>query len=185
MADAPRPTADELEELALILRRDPASPAFVDLAQAFLALGRPREAIDAATAGLRHSPDNHDGRLALARGHAALHQWKEAQAELLRVVKVDRTSKLGFTLLGEVLMRRADYERATPVLQHAQNLDPSNPAVLALLRAARSGAQLDPPAPIPTPIAPRRAEPRARPAPSAPAPTAPAASSAVSPTARR
>ena len=88
-------------------------------------------------------------------GHAALHQWKEAQAELLRVVKVDRTSKVGFTLLGEVLMRRADYERATPVLQHAQNLDPSNPAVLALLRAARSGAQLDPPAPIPTPIAPR------------------------------
>jgi hypothetical protein len=33
---------------------------------------------------------------------------EEAQAELLRVVKVDRASKLGFTLLGEVLLRRAD-----------------------------------------------------------------------------
>ncbi|MBL8625752.1 MAG: tetratricopeptide repeat protein, partial [Myxococcales bacterium] len=175
MAEAPRPTAEELDELATIVRRDPASPAFVDLAQAFLALGRPREAIDAALAGLRANPDNHEGRLTLARGHAALHQWKEAQAELLRVVKVDRASKLGFTLLGEVLLRRADYERATPVLQHAQNLDPSNPTVLSLLRAARNGQQLDPPPPIPTPLAPRRAEPRARPAaPAAPPSPAPA-----------
>ena len=174
MAETPRPTAEELEELVLLVRRDPASPAFVDLASALLALGRPREAIDAALAGLKLAPDNHEGRLVLARGHAALHQWKEAQAELLKVVKVDRASRIGFTLLGEVLMRRADYERAVPVLQHAQNLDPGSPAVLTLLRLARAGQPLDAPPPIPTPIAPRRAEPRARPvAAPAPAPAPP------------
>ena len=170
MAETTRPTAEELEELALLLRRDPASPAFVDLGSAYLALGRPREAIEAAQAGLRLAADNHEGRLVLARGHAALHQWKEAQAELLKVVKTDRTSRIGFTLLGEVLMRRADYERAVPVLQHAQNLDPGSPAVLTLLRLARGGLPLDPPPPIPTPIAPRRSEPRARPVASVPPP---------------
>ncbi|MBP8807149.1 MAG: tetratricopeptide repeat protein [Kofleriaceae bacterium] len=187
MAETARPTAEEFDELAAILRRDPTSPAFVDYAQALLALGRPREAIDQATAGLRHHPDNHEGRLVLAQALAALHQWKEAQAELLRIVKVDRTNKAGFTLLGEVLLRRADYERATPVLQHAQNLDPSNPTVLSLLRAARAGQALPPPPPLPTPIAPRRAEPRApaapppravaptRPPPPAPPPARPAA----------
>lgn len=178
MAESPRPTAEELDELTSILRRDPTSPAFVDLAQALHALGRPREAIDQAAAGLRHHPDNHEGRLVLAQALAALHQWKEAQAELLRIVKVDRANKAGFTLLGEVLLRRADYERATPVLQHAQNLDPSNPTVLSLLRAARAGQPLPPPPPLPTPVAPRRAEPRppmpaAAPAPRAHAPTRP------------
>ena len=91
----------------------------------------------------------------LARAHAAMHQWKEAQGELLRVVKVDRSNRTGFALLGEVLLRRSDYERAVPVLQHAQNLDPTSPAILSMLKRARSGQALDPPAPIPTPVPPR------------------------------
>ena len=91
----------------------------------------------------------------LARAHAAMHQWKEAQGELLRVVKVDRSNRQGFALLGEVLLRRQDYERAVPVLQHAQNLDPTSPQILAMLRRARAGQPLDPPPPQPTPVPPR------------------------------
>src|SRR5262245_59871949 len=93
----------------------------------------------------------------VARSHIALHQWKEAQAELLRVVKVDRSSRSGFALLGEVLLRRSDYERAVPVLQHAQNLDPTSPQILSMLKRARAGQPLEPPPPPPTPIAPRGA----------------------------
>ena len=51
-------------------------------------------------------------------------------------------------------MRRADFERALPVLQHAQNLNPADPSILGLLRRARSGQTLEPPPPIPTPVAP-------------------------------
>ncbi|MCE9579969.1 MAG: hypothetical protein K8W52_43025, partial [Deltaproteobacteria bacterium] len=156
MADPDRrPSAEEIDELIGLCRRDPASPVFVDLGDAYLALGRPRDAIEVGVAGLAAAPDNMEGRVMVARAHAALHQWKEAQAELLRVVKVDRGNKGGFALLGEVLLRRSDYERAIPVLQHAQNLDPANPAVLSLLRKARAGQPLDPPAPLPTPVQPR------------------------------
>ena len=151
-----RPTAEEIEELIDLVRRDPSSPAFVDLGDAYLALGRPRDAIEVANAGLRAAPESLEGRVMLSRALVDLHQWKEAQAELLRVVKVDRASRLGFTLLGEVLMRRADYERALPVLQHAQNLDPANSDVLNMLKRARSGQPLDPPPPLPTPLAPRK-----------------------------
>nr|HEX4312808.1 hypothetical protein [Kofleriaceae bacterium] len=91
----------------------------------------------------------------VARAHATLHQWKEAQGELLRVVKVDRSNRRGFALLGEVLLRRNDFERAVPVLQHAQNLDPTSPAILALLKRARSGQPLDPPPPVPVAVPPR------------------------------
>ncbi|MCW5809336.1 MAG: tetratricopeptide repeat protein, partial [Deltaproteobacteria bacterium] len=138
-----------------MVRRDPGSPAFIDLGEAYLALGRPRDAIQVGNLGLEAAPDNLEGRVMLAKAFAALHQWKEAQGELLRVVKVDRSSRHGFALLGEVLLRRNDYERAVPVLQHAQNLDPTSPAILTMLRRARAGQALDPPPPIPQPVPPR------------------------------
>ncbi len=150
-----RPTAQEIEELIDLVRRDPRSPAFIDLGEAYLSLGRPRDAIQVGTLGLEAAPDNLEGRVMLARAHAALHQWKEAQGELLRVVKVDRSNRQGFALLGEVLLRRADFERAVPVLQHAQNLDPTSPAILTMLRRARAGQPLDAPAPVPQPLPPR------------------------------
>ncbi|HEY5935717.1 MAG TPA: tetratricopeptide repeat protein, partial [Kofleriaceae bacterium] len=150
-----RPTAQEIEELIDLVRRDPGSPAFIDLGEAYLSLGRPRDAIQVGNLGLEASPDNLEGRVMLARAHASLHQWKEAQGELLRVVKVDRSNRQGFALLGEVLLRRSDYERAVPVLQHAQNLDPTSPAILSMLRRARAGQPLDAPNPVPMPIPPR------------------------------
>jgi tetratricopeptide (TPR) repeat protein len=150
-----RPSAQEIEELIDLVRRDPGSPAFIDLGEAYLSLGRPRDAIQVGNLGLENAPDNLEGRVMLARAYAALHQWKEAQGELLRVVKVDRSNRVGFALLGEVLLRRNDYERAVPVLQHAQNLDPTSPAILSMLRRARAGQPLDPPAPIPQPVPPR------------------------------
>jgi len=150
-----RPTAQEIEELIDLVRRDPSSPAFIDLSEAYLALGRPKDAISVGKVGLDASPDNLEGRISLARAYCALHQWKEAQGELLRVVKVDRSNRSGFALLGEVLLRRNDYERAVPVLQHAQNLDPTSPQILSLLKRARQSTPLDPPPPVPTPVPPR------------------------------
>lgn len=145
------PSAQELQQLVDLTSRDPGSPAFVDLGEAFMALGRPQEAIEVGARGLRANPNSIEGRLMVSRAMVQLHQWKEAQVELLKVVKVDRNHAGGFLLLGEVLMRRADYERAMPVLQHAQNLDPGNARVADLLRRARSQLPLDPPPPIPTP----------------------------------
>ncbi len=165
----PQPTAEEFEALIERVRREPWSPAYVELGDAYLALGRPRDAIELAQQGLAQAPDDHAGRLILARAHAALHQWKEAQGELLQIVKVDRGNRAGFALLGEVLMRRGDHARAMPVLQHAQNLDPGSALVLGLLKAARNGQPLEAPPPIPTPIAPRRGEARPSAPPRAPA----------------
>src|SRR6266545_8119353 len=161
------PTTEELEDLTEAFRRDPGR-AFVALGEALLALGRPREAVDIGARGLQMDPGNLGGRVMVARAFAALHQWKEAQAELLKVVKTDRNHGAAFRMLGEVLMRRADFERALPVLQHAQNLHPADPSILTLLRRARAGQTLDPPPPIPTPLqpaTPRGAARRSRPQP--------------------
>jgi tetratricopeptide (TPR) repeat protein len=156
MAEPRRPSAGELDQLIESFRRDPGR-GFVALGNAYLALGRPRDAIEIGALGLKSEPGNLDGRVMVAYAFAQLHQWKEAQAELLKVVKTDRSNAFGFRLLGEVLMRRADYERALPVLQHAQNLAPADPVVLALLKRARTGQPLDPPPPPPVAVAPAQA----------------------------
>ena len=155
MVDDRRPTAQEIEELIDLVRRDPSSPAFIDLGEAYLALGRPKDAISIGNIGINAAPNSLEGRVMLARAYASLHQWKEAQGELLRVVKVDRSSRQGFALLGEVLLRRSDFERAVPVLQHAQNLDPTSPHILSMLKRARTGQALEAPPPLPTPVPPR------------------------------
>ena len=49
--------------------------AFIDLGEAYLALGRPRDAIQVGNVGLEAAPDNLEGRVMLARAFAALHQW--------------------------------------------------------------------------------------------------------------
>ncbi len=155
MSDDPRvPTQDELERLEESARLDPARN-FVALGEAYLSLGRPRDAVEVGARGLRTAPDSLSGRLMVGKALVALHQWKQAQAELLKVVKSDKQNGDGFRLLGEVLMRRSDYERALLVLQHAQNLDPANPSILSLLKRVRTGQAMDPPAPIPTPRPPR------------------------------
>lgn len=169
MSEDPRvPSQDELERLEQAVRLDPASRHFVALGDAYLQLGRARDAIQIGARGLQGDPANIDGRMMVSRALVALHQWKQAQAELLKVVKGDKQNSDGFRLLGEVLMRRADYERALPVLQHAQNLDPANPGVLALIKRARAGQPLDPPEPIPSPRVPRAARKPRLPAAAAP-----------------
>ncbi len=148
-----QPTAEELQVLDESFRRDPAAH-YAALGNCLLALGRPADAAAVATQGLRYVPDDLGGHLLLGVAHSQLHQWKESQAELLKVVKADRGNVHGFRLLGEVLLRRNDFERALPVLQHAQNLNPSDSGILALVRYARDRQPLDPPAPIPQPISP-------------------------------
>src|SRR5678816_463947 len=123
MSEPRVPTQEELDRLSEAVRRDPGSPHFVALGEAYLALGRPRDAVAVGAHGLRLDPENIRGRMMVGRALVALHEWKQAQGELLKVVKTDKGNGDGFRLLGEVLMRRQDYERAVPVLQHAQNLD--------------------------------------------------------------
>ncbi len=158
---ARRPSIDEIEQLKVQVQREPGSQAFVRLGDSYLALSRPQDALEVGLRGLSADPDNLDGRLMVSRAHVALRQWKQAQDELLKLVKIDRNHQSGFTLLGEVLMRQEDFERALPVLQHAHNLDPSSTHIGDMLKRARAGVPLDPPPPIAVPQEPEPSRRRA------------------------
>ncbi len=120
----PPVTAGELDRLLAVFRDNPKSTVFVSLAQGFIAAGRAGEAIDVLNQGLGNYPDHTEARLLLGRAFALLHRWKEAEAELVKVVKLDRYNQQGFSLLGEILVRRGNFDVAAKALQRAADLDP-------------------------------------------------------------
>lgn len=75
-----------LDELRRRILRDPASVLFVGLSEEYRRLGRFREAVDVAEAGLRHHPGYVAGRVSLARALIALGARGRARIELERVV---------------------------------------------------------------------------------------------------
>jgi len=162
MSESGPPTSDRLTELIELCEADPGAPEFVELGNCYLALSDPRQALQVGARGLEADPSNLPARLMVSRAHMMLHEWKQAQANLLAIVKADRGLSEGFRLLGEVLLRREDYDRALPVLQHAQNLDPAHPQTLVLLKRARARESLGTPPPIPTPVDPTTSSQTAR-----------------------
>src|ERR1051325_12150509 len=129
--------AFDVERLSAQLRENPRSTAFAALAEALVRKGRPAEALEVCQRGLSIHPDHLAGRLALARSLLRLEKYKEAQAELLKVVKQDRGNHEGFVLLGEVLLMRGDFDRAQAILTHAHELDRADSHIVELLKRAR------------------------------------------------
>jgi tetratricopeptide (TPR) repeat protein len=143
MNSSSSPSPGELDKLAATFRANPRSTVFVPLAQGYLAAARPDEAIDVLLRGLATYPDHTEGRLTLGRAYAAVERWKEAELELVKVVKQDRYHQKGFALLGEVLLHRHNFEVAAKALQRAHDLDPTDGTVRSLLERARARRPLD------------------------------------------
>jgi len=137
----------ELEKLRTAFRDNPRSTVFVALAQALVAAGRPDEAVEVSRQGLANHPDHIEGRLGLARAHAALSRWKEAEQELVKVVKLDRYHQKAFGLLGEVLIHRTNWDVAVKALSRAHDLDPLDERATGLLAKAQARQPILPAAP--------------------------------------
>jgi tetratricopeptide (TPR) repeat protein len=153
-------TPAELEKLRTAFRDNPRSTVFVALAQALVGAGRAEEAIDISRQGLAIHPDHTEGRLGLARAYAAIARWKEAEQELVKVVKLDRYHQKAFSLLGEVLIQRANWDVAVKALARAHDLDPLDDRADMLLKKAQARQPLAPPEPqrpsVPPPPPPKK-----------------------------
>src|SRR5262249_42511037 len=150
MASMQQPVkSSELDRLLGVFRENPKSTVFISLAQGYLNVGRAAEAIDVLNQGLGNYPDHTEARMLLGRAFAVLHRWKEAEAELVKVVKLDRYNQAGFALLGEILVRRGNYDVASKALQRASAPAPTDDKTQRVRGRARTRRPLDPPPPIP------------------------------------
>ena len=150
------PSPEEFKLLQRKFAENPGGESCALLGYACLSQGQVQEAIAIGAKGLAENPGNSEARLMVATGFYKLHEWKKSQVELTKIIKTDKTSVDAFTMLGEVLLRQGDRQRALPVLKHALGLDKHDPKIKVLLECAKTGSKLPPVNPLPPVIEPSK-----------------------------
>jgi tetratricopeptide (TPR) repeat protein len=174
--DEPTTTPPTLEALDLLLKRDPGSPRYAELAQRLCDVKRAEESLDVCRKGLAHHPGDAAGRRALGRALMLTGRLQEAQTELLGLIKNDRDDSAAMLLIADVLLQKADPGRAKAMLQHATKLlgkqDPEVRRLWEALGGMTGEIDLEPSGPTPN----RKAsdQPKGVAAPAEPAPDKPA-----------
>lgn len=134
------------------------------LVEDLIEAGRAADAKDVAASALKGDPANGELMVADGRARFAAGDLLGAQAGLLKAARALPKDKRPFRWLGEVLLKRGDPGRAAKVLQRAQAIDRSDPAIAKLLeRASRlervaSGTEADLPPPPARPAPPSEPE---------------------------
>lgn len=107
-------------------REDPTSRVFAPLAEAYRRMGRVDDAIAICLEGLTHHPLFHGGRVALAKAYLDKRQFREACAELCRVILAVPENLLAQRLLGDTWMELNDRVQALHCYKMALLLSPND-----------------------------------------------------------
>src|SRR5262245_57822518 len=108
------------------LARDPASPAFALLADAYRRASRTRDAIRLCREGLARTPENTAARLTLAKALVDEGDAEAAMIEVEAVLERNPADGPAHRLAGELERRRGQLEAAVAHLREAAALDPSD-----------------------------------------------------------
>lgn len=111
---------------------------FVGLSEEYRRLGRFREAVEVAEAGLRHHPNYIAGRLSLARALIGLGAPGRARIELERIVAMVPDNLAALKLLAEICRDLNLEDRASAHLQTLAVLSPHDTQVRQALEKVRS-----------------------------------------------
>lgn len=134
--DNPSTTPQTLEALEQLLRREPRSPLYAELAHRLCDAKKAVQALEVCRRGLANFPDDAAGLRAQGRALMLTGRLQEAQTELLAIIKTDRNDAAAMLLLCDVLLQKADPGRAKAMLQHATTiLGKEDPEVLRLWTA--------------------------------------------------
>src|SRR5512146_2362399 len=129
-----------VEQYERILRADPTSRVFVELARALLERGDAARAATLCERGIVHHPDSVLGRVVWGKALLALGRTDEGTRRFEEAVATDPSNPYGYDLVGEVLARNGLRQSALAMLQSGAKLHPGNARIqLWLQEAQRSG----------------------------------------------
>jgi tetratricopeptide (TPR) repeat protein len=132
---------DDLRTLRAQLRRNPASLAFLELAEALRRRGRLDEALDVARVGLDRHPDRDEARDLCARILAD--QGNVVQARIVWAALRDRNPRHIGALKGlaYIAFRAGDLDEALELLENALAVDPTDDSVVRALQTVRQAVE--------------------------------------------
>lgn len=150
-----------------ILRKDPRSPVFAALSEAYRKGGLLDEAIAVASEGLKYNPNYISGRAALGRAYYDKGEFDRAIEEMQKVVKSTPDNIIAHKLIADIYIKKSDAGGAIKELKTVIYLSPNDKDAASLL-AGLTG----PPAgqAAPAQEAPQHAEEPPKPVPELPLP---------------
>jgi len=136
-----------VERYEQLLRQDPTSSVFVELAKALLEKGDAARAIEVCGQGISHHPTSTVGRVLWGKALIQLGRPAEAMEQFDQAISIERDNPYAYNLIGEVLLQRGLYRSALPILRKAVTLQPNDGRVKRWLEQAQQ-ALAGGPAPI-------------------------------------
>jgi Flp pilus assembly protein TadD len=115
-----------IEQLRFLLREDPSSRVFYQLAELLRKEGQPTEAVEILTRGLERHPRYVAAWVSLGRSQLQLDAVLEAEAAFQRALELDPQNAVAARLIGETAILLEDWPRAAKVLRLARELAPSD-----------------------------------------------------------
>lgn len=131
-----------LKEYLRRYEEDPCSRVFAPLADAYRKMGRLDEALQICKDGIKHHPEFHGGRVALAKCWIEKQHWTEARAELERVVHASPENLLAQRLLGDVTLQLGESDTALHAYKMALMLSPADVVLAEKVHALEREAAL-------------------------------------------
>ncbi|MCY1046330.1 tetratricopeptide repeat protein [Corallococcus sp. bb12-1] len=136
-----------VERYEQLLRQDPTSSVFVELAKALLEKGDAARTIEVCTQGVSHHPTSTVGRVLWGKALIHLGRPAEAMEQFDQAIAIEKDNPYAYNLIGEVLLQRGLFRSALPILRKAVALQPNNGRVKQWLDQAQQ-ALSGGPAPI-------------------------------------
>ncbi|MFP2933129.1 tetratricopeptide repeat protein, partial [Pyxidicoccus sp. 3LG] len=136
-----------VERYEQLLRQDPTSSVFVELAKALLEKGDAARAIEVCGQGISHHPTSTVGRVLWGKALIQLGRPAEAMEQFDQAIGIEKDNPYAYNLIGEVLLQRGLYRSALPILRKAVALQPNDGRVKLWLEQAQQ-ALAGGPAPV-------------------------------------
>ena len=124
----------KIEELQIILLRNPRSPVFAALAEAYRKMGLLEEALEVTTKGIKHNPDYVSGLVAHSKILYELKDYRQAlkflgKANLLRPENI-----LALRLLGHCHLKMRQYKKSLGAFKKLLIIKPTDKAAIQFVK---------------------------------------------------
>ncbi len=123
----------EIERYMQILRKDPKSPVFAALSEAYRKGSLLDEAITTAIDGLKYNPNYISGRVALGRAYYDKGEFDKAVEELKKVIKTTPDNIISHKLIADIYIKQSNVPAALQELKTTLFLSPDDKEAKTLM----------------------------------------------------
>ncbi len=119
-----------IEELQMVLLKDPRSPVFASLSEAYRQMGLLEEALEVTSRGVKHNPDYVSGLVAHAKILFELKDFRSAAKFLVKATALKPENILALKILGHCYLKMRQHPAALKTFKKLLILKPNDESVL-------------------------------------------------------